>query len=195
MRPLAPLATPGFLGVEIVQVLSGADCDAVLASLDDRRWLDARVTDADAQEGAVRPDVRSVLSQRLPVRHDGFPLDVIVDAVAAANGRRWRYELSGFGEEDPPSVLRYEDAAQDHFRPHHDAGQFAPTRKLSFSLQLSDPADYRGGDLVIEGGDLGAGRRRGAMTIFSSAARHEVTPVYSGVRAAIVGWIHGPTFR
>ena len=194
MRRPAPLATPGFLGVEIVPVLTAAECDAVLASVDDRRWVDARVTDTKSPHGRVRPEVWSVLSQRQSVRYGGFSLDGIVDAVTVANGRRWRYVLSGFLDGDVPSVLRYEDASQDHFQPHHDAGQFAPTRKLSFSLQLSDPTGYRGGDLVIEGGDLAACRQRGALTIFSSAARHEVTPVYSGIRTVIVGWIHGPTF-
>ena len=33
------------------------------------------------------------------------------------------------------------------YRPHSDLGRQKPTRKLSFTVQLSDPAEYEGGDL------------------------------------------------
>ncbi|MCO5311829.1 MAG: 2OG-Fe(II) oxygenase [Microthrixaceae bacterium] len=83
----------------------------------------------------------------------------------------------------------------DHFTQHVDAGAENSTRKLSFSLQLSDGADYRGGDLIF-GGVAGLAKRgRGWMTVFPSILAHEVTPTIAGRRFAVVGWIHGPAFR
>ncbi len=169
--------------------------ERVLSLLDDTAWKSARVTEADNSYGTVNPDVRSVLSQPLPILADGWPMAPIIEALAEANARLWRYDLTGFRKSDHPSVLLYEGNVQDHFKAHMDAGEQGPTRKLSYSLQLSDPATYRGGDLVLGGQFTTGARDQGSLTIFSSLAVHEVVPVYEGRRCAIVGWIHGPTFR
>lgn len=195
MIPLDPVETRSFLEVSCILLLDSDECDQVLAMLDDDSWIGARVTEADQPYGVLRPEVRSVLSQRLPMRNDGFPHRQIARAIADANGQLWRYDLTGFHRSDTPSVLRYENDAQDHFRSHLDAGPFAPTRKLSFSVQLSPSSAYRGGDLILEGNLSTSSREQGMMTIFPSVSRHEVTPVYSGRRFAIVGWIHGSTLR
>lgn len=70
-------------------------------------------------------------------------------------------------------------------------------RKLSFSIQLSDSADYVGGDLLIHTNDVGvlADRKQGNITAFSSATLHEVTPVTKGTRYSLVGWVFGKPFR
>ena len=65
-------------------------------------------------------------------------------------------------------------------------------RKISFSLQLNDPLEYTGGDLVVNSKVIG--RQRGSITFFNSFVSHSVTPVQSGVRRALVGWIIGPKF-
>jgi PKHD-type hydroxylase len=62
-------------------------------------------------------------------------------------------------------------------------------------VQLSDPSAYEGCDLVFPSFGSRADRTRGSITVFPSFHFHTVTPVYSGVRYAIVGWAHGPTFR
>jgi predicted 2-oxoglutarate/Fe(II)-dependent dioxygenase YbiX len=69
-------------------------------------------------------------------------------------------------------------------------------RKLSFSVLLSDPSEYDGGDLLIyEGkGPIVVPKRQGMITFFPSSVLHEVTPVTRGVRRSIVSWIHGPVF-
>ena len=88
-----------------------------------------------------------------------------------------------------------QDAVADHFRSHIDAGPSHSTRKLSFSLQLTDGATYQGGDLIF-GDRLADGyRNQGSLVIFPSVSLHEVTPVFRGIRHTIVGWIHGPTLR
>ena len=62
---------------------------------------------------------------------------------------------------------------------------------LSFTLALTDPAEYDGGDLVIEADDQTQRFRlnRGALLLYPSHTLHRVETVTRGVRLAVVGWI------
>ena len=76
------------------------------------------------------------------------------------------------------------------------AGEYI--RKLSFTLQLSEPTDYRGGE--VEFLDSGAKRflapkQRGTMIVFDSRTRHRVRKIKSGIRKSIVGWVVGPRWK
>ena len=69
-------------------------------------------------------------------------------------------------------------------------------RKLSFSIQLTDPSEYEGGDLIayLSENHIVAEKSIGSLTFFPSFLLHEVTPVIKGKRIALVGWVHGPKF-
>lgn len=195
MRQQAPPANRSFLNVQTITALKAEECDAIASSVDDGSWVSARVSRHDDPYGAIDPASRSVLSQPLAINENGWPALAIVNAINSMNATTWRFDLWGFSHTDQPSVLLYQAQVNDHFRPHLDAGEQNPTRKLSFSLQLSDPSSYRGGDLLFGGSHPPESRAQGALTVFPSILMHEVTPVYTGKRLAIVGWIHGPTFR
>ena len=82
-------------------------------------------------------------------------------------------------------------------------------RKLSFSIQLSDPEDYECGDLEFKANNYGSERRgdftlddtfftpnkKGTIIIFDSRVRHRVCEVKSGVRKSLVGWVVGPRWK
>lgn len=70
----------------------------------------------------------------------------------------------------------------------------ALTRSLSFSMQLSKPEEYDGGDLLIYDGNTTytANKNYGSITFFDSRMLHEVTPVTGGFRKSLVGWVLGP---
>lgn len=69
-------------------------------------------------------------------------------------------------------------------------------RKLSLSLQLSDPNTYEGGDLLIGGpNSVPATRKQGSIIVFPSCQLHKVTPVTKGERFSVVAWVRGPQFR
>jgi PKHD-type hydroxylase len=71
-------------------------------------------------------------------------------------------------------------------------------RKLSFSLLLSDPDTYEGGNLQLmseSGKSYVAPRQRGVMILFDSRAQHRVQKVTKGVRKSIVGWVVGNRWR
>lgn len=62
---------------------------------------------------------------------------------------------------------------------------------LSFTLFLSAPSEYEGGDLVIEdtAGTQAYKLDAGALVLYASDTLHRVEPVTSGVRQVAVGWI------
>lgn len=70
-------------------------------------------------------------------------------------------------------------------------------RKLSFSVQLTDPKEYEGGELLIHTSEnaIVASKEFGSITFFPSFLLHEVVPVTKGKRVSLVGWVYGPTFK
>ena len=62
---------------------------------------------------------------------------------------------------------------------------------VSFTIFLSDPADYDGGELVIES-TLGAQAVKvasGAALVYPSSTVHRVAEVTRGQRLAAIGWV------
>lgn len=62
---------------------------------------------------------------------------------------------------------------------------------LSFTLFLSDPASYEGGELVIEDtdGETEIKLDAGGLVLYPTTVLHRVVPVRSGVRLAAIGWV------
>ena len=88
----------------------------------------------------------------------------------------------------------------DYYTWHVDTGPSPDTciRKLSISVQLSDPTRYTGGDLQFGNVDedlYTASREKGSVTIFPSIVRHRGTPIKSGERYSIVAWGIGAPFQ
>lgn len=62
---------------------------------------------------------------------------------------------------------------------------------LSFTLFLSSPDDYEGGELVMDTAGQEASYKlpAGALVLYPSTTLHRVAPVTGGERLAAVGWI------
>jgi PKHD-type hydroxylase len=90
----------------------------------------------------------------------------------------------------------YDSKYNGFYGPHPDCyeEQNPLLRSLSFTIQLSREEDYEGGDLLIYYGNntIKANKTYGTITFFDSKILHEVTPVTSGFRKSLVGWILGP---
>jgi PKHD-type hydroxylase len=90
------------------------------------------------------------------------------------------------------------DSSKDYYHKHHDMlFKSFQTRKLTFSIQLSDSSDYIGGDLELyhEKDPVVMSRQQGTVNIFPSFVPHGVTPVTSGKRYCLLGWVCGPKFK
>jgi PKHD-type hydroxylase len=76
-------------------------------------------------------------------------------------------------------------------------------RKISMTLQLSDPESYDGGDFYvkyIQNGDvveekLEHAKSLGSIIVFPSFLHHKVTPVTKGTRKSLVCWTLGYPFK
>jgi PKHD-type hydroxylase len=115
-----------------------------------------------------------------------------LDAVFAAAADAFALAVGPIGE--PVQILRYDVGS--HFATwHSDAGLDAhDRRRISMSLELSERADYDGGELEIVPDLVGRPRTvpRGGAQLFPSRALHRVTPVTRGRRWALVAWTGAP---
>jgi PKHD-type hydroxylase len=120
----------------------------------------------------------------------------LTGAIADLNAMHYQFDITGIDEE--LYYVTYDGGEEGHYDWHADVQQDTGfTRKLSVTLQMSDPADYRGGELEFnnDGHPETAAKTRGRMLMFPSYTLHRVRPVTHGVRSALVSWIVGPRFR
>ena len=119
----------------------------------------------------------------------------LADAIRQANNEHFQFDLTYL------TALQYTVYnGNDHsnYQKHLDVGRQFPNRKLSFSVQLSDDAEYIGGDLrfhYIKNQPEVAPREKGKIIFFPSWVVHDVTPVTQGTRRSLVGWVNGPNFK
>ncbi len=115
--------------------------------------------------------------------------------VKEANARCWQFDLVGFGEDIQFGL--YDEDDRGHYDWHLDCGSQTNWRKLSVSVQLSDPSDYDGGALEFftSRAIRRAPAEKGTCIVFPSYFLHRVTPVTRGKRLSLVVWISGPPFR
>jgi PKHD-type hydroxylase len=118
----------------------------------------------------------------------------LAGVVTSMNEQFFRFDLDGFFQGF--QFTKYSAPGQ-HYDWHVDRGPNHGVRKLSISLQLSDPADYEGGELEIKLGkdEQSIERTRGMITLFPSFMLHRVTPVTEGTRYSLVAWVSGPPFK
>jgi len=196
-----PLRNPNVSLVYHGMHLTEADCDAIVASAIDSQWREGGVGGRaeDQGEASVVGKVRSCLEQRLPVNQQtGAPLNKISLEISNVNASGWRFELNGFVADDMPYLMRYPESMESHYDWHVDMGRsYAASRKLGFTIQLSDSADYDGGDLEFHNVEIDKEslRKKGTLAIFPTYWLHRVTPVTRGTRDVAVGWMHGPSYR
>lgn len=83
-----------------------------------------------------------------------------------------------------------------HYGPHVDnaimaVGDARIRTDLSFTLFLTPPEDYEGGELVIHSSGMTQSIKgeAGQLVLYPSSSIHEVTPVTAGERIVCVGWI------
>lgn len=152
-------------------------------------------------DGKVKPHMRQVSAWQVDYSEETKWLwERLSNNIIYANNSWWNYEI--YGILDSLQLLCYNADGKDGFYKdryvkHIDFNQMTHNRKITFSIQLSDPKDYEGGELKLyvrrEAEKLP--NSRGTMLLFPSFVLHEVTPMYNGQRWALVSWASGPQFR
>jgi len=175
---------------------SPAELDRIEA-YGDRLTVDVATVASDASEGVrVRGDIR--VTQTAWMEHNPeskWIYDRIQGVARALNDRVYQFDISGFSEHLQYTV--YHGTEGGHYDWHVDQGPLRTRRKLSISVQLSDPSQYDGCELQFYAGNQTetAPRDRGTVIAFPSYVLHRVTPCTKGTRKAIVAWTTGPQFK
>ena len=179
--------------------------------------FDDQMADSRLHGDALNKDKRNSQNAWIPTDHwlGGF----MWHYVQRANRENFLYDLRGIDAESM-QYTKYEEGM--FYGWHNDAGlstQYKPVsnnnrseglhqdwvnenielvRKLSFSLQLSDPDDYEGGNVQLLD-ELGKSyitpRKRGTVVLFDSRTQHRVLKVTKGTRKSIVGGVVGPRWK
>jgi PKHD-type hydroxylase len=167
--------------IAIGNVLSAEEVATVVATLARARFVDGRATagfaaqmvknnrQADGSDRSLET-IRKLVAERI-LRNEVFRLAVRPKALS------------------PLLLSRYETGM--HYGSHVDDALMDGMRTdVSFTLFLSDPTSYDGGELTIESASgeetfkLGAG----SLVAYSATSLHRVADVTRGARLAAVGW-------
>lgn len=118
----------------------------------------------------------------------------LAGAINEINEAFFKFDLTGM--EQGLQFTRYTAPGQ-HYDWHVDKGYMTPSRKLSLSVQLSDPKEYRGGQFEMMFGRQPekVKSEQGLCVFFPSYTLHRVRPVTEGTRYSLVAWISGPPFK
>jgi len=118
----------------------------------------------------------------------------VTDITLNLNERFFNFDL--FGINEGFQFTNYE-APSGKYGKHVDRGLNIPVRKLSISIQLTNPEEYEGGELYLYEEDKGTlmEKTQGTLVIFPSYVLHEVMPVTKGERNSLVTWITGKQFK
>jgi PKHD-type hydroxylase len=140
-------------------------------------------------------DVRdSKISWLYPVDGMDWVFRRVTDITLNLNERFFKFDL--FGINEGFQFTNYK-APSGKYGKHIDRGINIPVRKLSISIQLTNPEEYEGGELYLYQGDKGdlMDKTQGTLIIFPSYVLHEVMPVTKGERNSLVTWVTGKQFK
>lgn len=116
--------------------------------------------------------------------------------INSINSSFFNFDLWGFAEN-----LQFTEynSPGGKYNSHIDKCLNSQIRKLSIVLQLTDENSYVGGDFELlnsgESKPEKLSRKQGTLLVFPSYSLHRVTPMISGTRHSLVGWITGPDFK
>ena len=107
----------------------------------------------------------------------------------------WKFDLNSIVDS-----IQYTEYYDDggHYGWHMDIGPHPINhRKVSITIQLSNPEDYDGGELELWTGTgiQKVEKHKGCAILFPSYMLHRITPVTKGVRKSLVLWVGGSTYR
>tara|TARA_R100000805_G_C3613681_1_gene114745 strand:+ start:1133 stop:1708 length:576 start_codon:yes stop_codon:yes gene_type:complete len=118
----------------------------------------------------------------------------ITDVVLHLNSKYFDFDI--FGLNEGLQFTNYK-APSDKYEKHIDRSLNILVRKLSLSIQLTDPNEYKGGELILYEDEKGTEMKKeqGTLVLFPSYILHEVKPVIKGERNSLVSWVTGKQFK
>ena len=146
-----------------------------------------------AFESRIDLQVRRTELNWLPINHKFNK--ILCDYVLKANEIQYHYNITKF---TPCQFARYNVGDFYDFHQDNDLEYEVDIRKLSMTVQLSDPETYEGGEFYFYDGNKKTEpllQEQGSIIIFDSREWHRISPVTEGVRYSLVSWTLGPAFK
>jgi len=143
----------------------------------------------------VESDIRnSKISWLYPSDNMDWVFRRCTDIVTNLNNEFFKFDLHGFNEGF--QFTNYTTPGGKYGR-HVDRNINGVIRKISISIQLTDPTEYEGGELYLYEDDKGTlmDKTQGTLIMFPSYVLHEVMPVTKGERNSLVTWVTGKQFK
>ncbi len=179
------------------KVFTPKECKKIIGYWDEEKAVDAQTkTIGDASDvKATTSETRVGKIQWLNPHEDEYHWILTRLAQAAMQINNEAFGLIIDGMMDNMQLTRY--LPGDKYHLHEDsANGLHRRRKLSFTLQLSDPKTFEGGGLAFHSGPVTKpGDQLGALAAFPSFLPHQALEVTKGERWALVGWFSGPEWR
>ncbi len=166
--------------------------------------LDFKETKVDHSN--PRLDIKKRKCKASGLNTDCWVAGMLAHFVHCANKETFKYDLRQWSAE--PQFIIYDEPG-DHYDWHCDVAKddfnVEYIRKLTAVLCLSSKDDYEGGELHVAmtptdmvDGFANADKFKldiGEVLIFPTDSLHRVTPLISGTRKILIGWMGGPRFR
>lgn len=173
------------------KLFSKEECEEIIKIGKSLTIQEAKVTEKELKNTEIRD---SKISWIYPEDKTAWIFQRLTDSIVYLNENYFKFELYGLNE-----GLQFTNyvAPSGHYDSHVDSQYNMQVRKLSISIQLTDPSEYEGGDLELIHGfkPFIAEKEQGMMYAFPSYTLHKVTPVTKGERNSLVCWVTGPSFK
>ena len=166
---------------------SKEECQTIINIAKDKGLIKGKTKD----ESDVRD---SKISWLYPIDDMEWVFRRVTDITLNLNEKFFKFDL--FGMNEGFQFTNYE-APSGKYGKHVDRAINMCVRKLSISIQLTNPDEYEGGELYLYDGDKGISmdKTQGTLIIFPSYVLHEVMPVTKGERNSLVTWVTGKQFK
>lgn len=169
------------------ELFNSDQCQEILDSCIEELWLRSTVIGSSELHSSRRQKLRGDVQ--------GFPFLNIRDVTKAANATIYDFNLIGIIDQDYPQVFKYSEG--DFYNWHIDLNPIAPSRKLTFIINLSGNNACDGGNIEFLNTDTSGVNvsEHGDCLIFPSFTPYRITPVTKGTKYIIIGHVHGNIFK
>jgi PKHD-type hydroxylase len=174
---------------EEIEYIKNAGADVSLSTLAVAK-VGSKISDDTEVDASIRKSKISWI--KADVQSNQWIFRKLTDILQQINNDVFNFDL------DCIQNLQFTEYSEgEYYKAHTDLMYESDrTRKLSFTIQLTEPAMYEGGDVkLLCGKSFSVPKTKASITVFPSYVLHEVEPVKKGVRHALVGWVIGPKFR
>lgn len=174
-------------------IFTKEECQQIIALGEALNPTIAKIQSENIEDITTR---QSHVSWMFPNTDTRWIFERVVGAALNLNGQYFNFDLYGLAE--GLQFTRY-DAPTGKYDAHIDKMLDGMPRKLSLTIQLTDPSEYEGGELNLY---IGPGmeattpeKQQGKLIAFPSYVLHQVTPVTKGTRYSLVCWVTGKPFK